>query len=165
MKTETRQIPVERWSVESSRPYDAIIAALDAAIGHPDMRSFSPDIYESASDASLRAAVAQALGPSGFMEFMRFDLGAVVRAQSKDAARIHRFVIGNPLIMREMVKYVPDAGSYAPVTILVVEQAGSVRISYDTMASFLAPYGSAEASQVARELDTKVQALIAQIAG
>jgi hypothetical protein len=28
-------------------------------------------------------------------------------------------VIGNPLIMKEMAKCVPDAGLYAPVTVLV----------------------------------------------
>jgi len=35
-----------------------------------------------------------------------------------------RFLIGNPLIMRQMVQHVPDAGSYAPVTILIDERAG-----------------------------------------
>jgi hypothetical protein len=54
-----------------------------------------------------------------------------------------------------MVKHVTDAASYAPVTILVAEEANSVRLSYDTMASLIAPYGSAEALQVVRYLDKK----------
>jgi len=37
--------------------------------------------------------------------------------------------------MKEMVKQVVDAGSYAPVTILIEERADSVRISYDRMTS------------------------------
>jgi hypothetical protein len=56
-----------------------------------------------------------------------------------------RFVIGNPLIMKEMVKHDLDAGSYAPVTILVDERADCVHLPYDRMASFLASYRSAEA--------------------
>jgi hypothetical protein len=35
-------------------------------------------------------------------------------------------VLGNPLIMKEMAKHVPDAGSYAPVTVLVDELADGV---------------------------------------
>ncbi len=50
-----------------------------------------------------------------------------------------RFMIGNPLIMKEMAKHVPDAGSYAPVTILVDQRPDGVHLSYDNMASLLAP--------------------------
>jgi hypothetical protein len=63
-------------------------------------------------------------------------------------------------IMREMVKHVPDAGSYAPVSILIDERADGVHISYDRMSSFLAPYKNAEALNVAKDLDAKVEALL-----
>jgi len=56
--------------------------------------------------------------------------------------KILRIVAGNPLTMKEMVKYVVDAASYAPVTILIEERLDSVRIPYDRMASYLAPYGN-----------------------
>jgi hypothetical protein len=49
--------------------------------------------------------------------------------------RIIRLVIGNPLIMKEMAKHVPDAGSYAPVTVLVDERADGVHLSYDELLS------------------------------
>jgi hypothetical protein len=51
------------------------------------------------------------LGSSGFMEFIRFDPGKIVAKETKGSARIQRFVIGNPLVMKEMVKHVPDAAS------------------------------------------------------
>ncbi len=69
-------------------------------------------------------------------------------------------VVGNPLIMKQMVKLVPDAGSYAPVTILIDERPDGVHLSYDRMARFLAPYGSLEGLKVARDLDAKVEALL-----
>ena len=75
-----------------------------------------------------------------------------------------RLIIGNPLIMREMVKHVPDAGSYAPVTILIDERSDGVRLSYDRMASFLTPYENAAALNVAKDLDAKVDALLATAA-
>ncbi|MGH8093418.1 MAG: hypothetical protein ACREIF_08100 [Chthoniobacterales bacterium] len=63
--------------------------------------------------------------------------------------------------MREMVKHVPDAGSYAPVTILIDERPDVLHLSYDKMASLLAPYKNAETLKVAKDLDAKVEALIA----
>ena len=71
-----------------------------------------------------------------------------------------RLVVGNPLIMLEMAKAVPDAASYAPVTILVDERDDGVHLSYDSMASLLAPYGSQAALAVAGELDAKVESLL-----
>ena len=64
-----------------------------------------------------------------------------------------RLVVGNPLIMMEMTKVVPDAASYGPVTILVNERGDGVHLSYDFMESFLTPYGNESALKVARDLD------------
>ena len=79
-------------------------------------------------------------------------------------SRIIRLVIGNPLIMKEMAKRVPDAGSYAPVTVLVDERADGVHISYDRMASLVAPYGDRDALNIARDLDAKVEDVLRQAA-
>jgi uncharacterized protein (DUF302 family) len=99
------------------------------------------------------------------MLFMQLDQGAVVRKETgRDAPRIVRLLIGNPLIMKEMAKHVPDAGSYAPVTVLVDERADGVHVSYDRMTSFLAPYGNANALEVARDLDAKVENILRQAA-
>jgi hypothetical protein len=62
-----------------------------------------------------------------------------------------------------MVKHAPDAGSYAPVTILVDQRSDGVHLSYDRMASLLAPYENAEALKVAKDLDAKVEALLGSI--
>jgi hypothetical protein len=67
--------------------------------------------------------------------------------------------------MKEMAKHVPDAGSYAPVTVLVDERVDGVHLSYDRMASFLAVYGNSEALAVAKELDKKVEDILSDAAG
>jgi hypothetical protein len=90
----------------------------------------------------------------------------VVRKGTKrHSSRIIRLVIGNPFIMEEMAKHVPDASSYAPVTVLVDERADGVHISYDRMASLLAPYGNPDALAVARSLDAKIEDLLQIAAG
>ena len=96
---------------------------------------------------------------------MQLDHGAILRKESgREAPKMIRFVIGNPLIMKEMVKHVPDAGSYAPVTVLVDERADGVHLSYDRMVSFLTPYGNREALEVAQNLDKKIENLLRQAA-
>src|SRR4029453_3848541 len=95
------------------------------------------------------------------MEFVRFDAGEVLRKErGRQGPRILRLVVGNPFIMKEMAKTVPDAAAYARVTILVDERADGVHLSYDSMASLLAPYGSETALAVARDLDAKVLGLL-----
>jgi len=59
---------------------------------------------------------------------------------------------------------VPDAGSYAPVTVLVDERGDGVHLSYDKMASLLAPYRNADATAVARDLDSKIENLLQEAA-
>jgi uncharacterized protein (DUF302 family) len=97
--------------------------------------------------------------------FMEFDHGAILRKETGlDSLKIVRLVIGNPFIMKEMAKHVPDAGSYAPVTILLDERPDGVHLTYDKMATFLAPYRNAEALTVGRDLDSKSERLLLESA-
>ena len=155
------KIEVERFTLSSSKPFDQVVAALSSAVGHPDISEFWKSTDRAQSVAELENTIEKVLGRTGLMLFVEFDHGVIVRKGTGRATpRMIRFLIGNPLIMRQMVQHVPDAGSYAPVTILIDERPDSVHISYDRMASFLAPYQNAAALNVARELDAKVEALL-----
>jgi uncharacterized protein (DUF302 family) len=160
-----RKIEMARFSLTTSKPFDEVVAGVNTAIGHPDMAEFGRSTHEARSFAELKSAVEKGLGKTGLMLFMQLDHGAVVRKETgRDIPRIIRFVIGNPLIMKEMARHVPDAGSYAPVTVLVDERPDGVHLSYDRMSSLLAPYGSPDALQVAQDLDNKVEDLLKQAA-
>jgi len=161
----TRQINVQRFSVISSKLFCDVVAAFEAAIGHPDMASFSRSLATAKTFAEMEQIVQEAIGPSELMEFTRMDLGAVLRRKNGTAApQIVRFVVGNPVIMSQMVQHVPDAGSYAPVTVLIDERKDGIHLSYDRMASFLDSYGNSVALKVAQELDSKVEALLTAMA-
>ncbi len=124
------------------------------------MADFARHTGAAANVEELQAAIQAMVGTSGFMEFARFDLGAVLKKESGQAPNILRLVIGNPMVMKEMVKHVPDAGSYAPVTVLIDERPDGVHLSYDRMASLIQSYESPTASKVARELDSKIESLL-----
>jgi uncharacterized protein (DUF302 family) len=160
------KIAVGRLRILSSRPFDAVVTALKSAVGQPDWNQFVRASQAATSASDFERVVQRGLGRTGFMLFAEFDLGAVLRRESKsDAPKSVRFLVGNPLIMKEMVKHVPDAGSYAPVTILIDERPDGVHLSYDRMESYLLPYGNTEALAVARDLDAKITALLRDCAG
>jgi uncharacterized protein (DUF302 family) len=160
------RVEVERFSLTSSRPFDKILAAIKAAIGHPDMVEFAKRTVAAPRFAEFESIVREGLGKTGLMLFMELDHGAVIRkATGRDKPRMARLIMGNPLIMQQMARRVPDAGSYAPITVLVDERSDGVHISYDRMASLLAPYRNSDALAVARDLDKKVETLLSEAAG
>jgi uncharacterized protein (DUF302 family) len=158
---------VERFSVITSRPFDEVIAHIKRSIAvHPNLAEFLTSMSQTQSVAELESTVQKALGTAGLMLFLEFDHGDIVRkGTGSDTPRIIRLLMGNPLIMKEMAKHVPDAGSYAPVTVLVDERDDGVHLSYDRMSGLLAPYNSPKALEVAAGLDLKVEALLHQAAG
>ncbi len=161
----TSESSMRRLTVTSSKPFDDVVAAFEAAVGHPNMPEFLTRINAAKTYAQMEDVVQAAVSQAGLMQFARFDLGAVIRKESgQDKPRSIRYLVGNPLIMKEMVKHVPDAGSYAPVTILIDERSDAVYLCYDLMSAFLAPYENERALKVARDLDAKVENLLRQSA-
>jgi hypothetical protein len=53
--------------------------------------------------------------------------------------------------------------SHAPVTIPIDRRPDDVHLSYDSMASFLAPYENPATLKVARDLDEKIERLLAGV--
>jgi uncharacterized protein (DUF302 family) len=156
-----KPVRMERFSVTSAKSFEEVVAVIEAAVGHPDMPEFRRKVASAKTFAELEKIIHRVIGVSGFMEFARFDLGEIVRKERGTAApQSLRLLIGNPLIMKQMIEPVPDAGSYAPVTILIDVRVDGVHLSYDRMASLLSPCGSAAAMKVARDLDAKVEALL-----
>ena len=157
----TRQVNLQRWSITSQKPFDAVVAAVEAKIGRPNMGEFAARMTAAASYEEMEKAVQDSVGEIGLMEFMRLDHGAVLAKAGVDGnPKIVRLIMGNPLIMQSMARLVPDAGSYAPVTVLIDQRPDGVHLTYDEMAGLLAPYENAEALEIARDLDAKVKRLL-----
>ena len=161
----TKRIEVERFSVISPKPFEAVASDLRASVGRPELAEFMRATKASRTFGELEDAIRKRVGSTGLILFLELDLGEILRKETGLASpKIIRFLIGNPLIMKEMAKHVPDAGSYAPVTVLLDERADGVHLTYDKMASLLARYGSKEALAVANDLDAKIMALLERAA-
>jgi uncharacterized protein (DUF302 family) len=103
------------------------------------------------------------------MSFLQLDLDHALTIDpqaNQGGCRLVRLIAGNPVTMGQMTRHVADAGSYAPVTILLQETPdGRTRVAYDTVASAIAPYHDGAASEVAERLDTEVLELLRQVTG
>ena len=120
---QTRQVNVQRWSIISQKPFERVVAAVEGAIGRPNMTEFGAKMAAATTYVELERIVHESISEIGLMEFMRLDHGAVLaKAGAGGAPKSVRLIKGNPLIMQSMAKLVPDAGSYAPVTVLIDER-------------------------------------------
>ena len=118
-----RNIDVQRLTFTSRRSFADVLAKLESPIGYPDMSKFRKDVSAAKTEEDLERVVHSAVGPADLMEFSRLNFGEVLQKESgPKAPKSVRLLVGNPLIMKQMVKSVPDAGSYAPVTILIDER-------------------------------------------
>ncbi len=156
-----KKLEIERLSLVTPKTFDEVLASIDAAVAHPDMAQFFPSIQRAKSVRAMEDTINEAIGVPGLMLFAKFDHGSIIhKGAGNGGRRVIRLLIGNPLIMAGMARLVPDAGSYAPVTVLIDERSDGVHLAYDRMSSFLAPYGSSEALRIASELDAKIETLL-----
>src|SRR3954468_15222846 len=94
------KVAVERFSLTSAKPFDAVVAALKAAVGQPDMVEFFKTTKAANSFPDLESIVQSGLGRTDLMLFAEFDLGNILRRETGSGTpRIIRLVVGNPLIM------------------------------------------------------------------
>jgi hypothetical protein len=164
--TETT-VPIRRVTVITERPFDDVVAAVYAGLGRvPDFRGLV-ERWSTARDAEeFDAIVGAASGSSGLIEFLGLDLGAALTIRDPARSRrLLRIIAGNPVTMSKMAATVTaatvtDAGSYAPITILIAERTEGTTLSYDRIASAIAPYVGQEASAVATALDDAVVTLL-----
>jgi uncharacterized protein (DUF302 family) len=107
-----QKIDVQRFSLITSRPFDAVVASLKAGVGQLDLAAFANASKSQGTFAELEQVINRNMGQTGLMLFLEFDHGAVIRKETGlEKPKIVRLVIGNPLVMKEMAKHVPDAGS------------------------------------------------------
>jgi hypothetical protein len=119
----------------SALPFDVVVAKLAGAIGHPDMPTFAGAVRPAHTLEDLERVANAATGTGGLMEMAHWDMGEVLRKGAEGTPKALRLVIGNPLIMRSMAKRLPDAASYAPVTVLIDERHSGVSLNTERIPS------------------------------
>jgi hypothetical protein len=103
---------VERFSLISSRPFDEVIAGVNAGIGHPDMAEFARSTHEARSFAELKGAVEKGLSKVGLMLSSMNDL-FILNGDDRDEPIVVRRAPGeNPWDERPSAR--PDRHGFEP---------------------------------------------------
>ena len=117
------EVSIRRHIIESERPFANVLDGIFGGISLPDTGALFSDLEASISYEQFSSLVQQAQGSAGLMRFWQLDLDVALtldpQARDQAGCRLVRLIAGNPVTMGEMTRHVADAGSYAPVTILI----------------------------------------------
>lgn len=162
--TSPREIPFSgvRLRFDSQQPFDHVVAALLADVG--DVPLDIDGVGRRSDDwESYREAVQSHVGPSGFILFALMNHGQWIKLAGL-RQRVLRLVIGNPLIAITMLRHDVTAGLFAPVELLVVEEAdGRGALIYVRPSSLMVVEPNPDLLAAARALDDKLQALATKV--
>jgi hypothetical protein len=140
--------------------YTDFTAAFETLLGRMDTRTLGDP--PTMSPEAMRAQLRSIAGPLDFVLFQKLDHGALVTSLCGRDARAVTYVFGNALIAVEMTRHDLRAGLHVPLRLMVEQVAdGGLRITYDQPSSLIAPLGSPAADAIARDLDGKVERLLA----
>jgi uncharacterized protein (DUF302 family) len=150
-----RAITVERVTISSTKPFEDVRAELATLAPRIDDGIFTLLRYGE-SPRALREL--EACPPLTI--FGQRDHGALLAIAGLKRRSV-QYDIGNPLTASKMTRHQLSAGLYAPIRVLLREDAaGVVAFEYDRPASVFGQFGNDEVDAVAQQLDRDLQALL-----
>ena len=146
-----KAVQVEHVTIESSKGFDAVKAALEATLPRVDEGIAVLLRYGEADRALAEMERAAPLSIFGSRDHGALLLVAGLRR------RAVQYDIGNPLTASRMTRHQLSAALYAPIRVLLREDArGVVAFEYDRPASTFGQFGDPEVDEVARHLDLEL---------
>jgi hypothetical protein len=119
------EVMVRRHVFDTGGPFAGVLDGIFGGISQPDIARLLSKLAASGTYQEFSFLVEQAQGGAGLMRFLQLDLDNALsldpEAGDWTGRRLVRLIAGNPVTMGQMTCHVPDAGSYAPVTILIEE--------------------------------------------
>lgn len=102
------------------------------------------------------------IGASGLFIFFKVEHSSFLSLAGR-TSRATQYTVGNPLLATQMTRHLPEAALYAPLRFVVYEdEESSTFVAYDSFVSLLAQYQREEITEVARVVEQKLEALVAE---
>jgi uncharacterized protein (DUF302 family) len=156
-------ISVEHIVLRSHLSFQKLQEALEMKLGkQSSMEEVRGLMGTQASWEIITQAVESGVGESGFVLFFKTDHSLYLQLAGGNT-RACRYAIGNPLLAIAMTSHVPEAGLYAPLSLVVWENTQGTFLSYDSIASLISQYGNEQATAAASVVEEKLQQLIEQL--
>jgi uncharacterized protein (DUF302 family) len=148
-------------NVSSAKAFEAVTAAIEKQLGKYDAAAIAAAVNSKLDPSEIVAKFHAMEGPSGFMLFAVRDHGQLLSLKGKKVSA-RQYEVGNPLIALQMTQVDVRAGEYAPLRMYVYTGEDRLtHVDYDLPSSVFGRFHAAGVDKVAKGLDEKLGALIA----
>jgi uncharacterized protein (DUF302 family) len=157
-----RSDTIRHTCVSTGLRYDAAIRAFEREVGHLDPARIQPLVERKAPWNEIEREIEKVGGSHGLMIIERVDLGRVASLSGREK-RCQLYLVGNPVIANRIISIDLRGCFYVPFRVALYDDGnpeGAV-IAYDRPSSFLATLGRPELTEIAEELDRKIDAAAA----
>jgi uncharacterized protein (DUF302 family) len=150
---------IEHVTVPMRLPYDRLVSAFEAELGHLDPAVTKALVERRASWSEVEKEIERIGGVHGLMIIASANQGVVTSLSGK-MKRCMLYLIGNPVIAK-IIAIDIRASFYVPFRVAIFDSGkdGAI-ISYDRPSSFLAALGRPELKEFGILLDQKIGGLI-----
>ncbi|VFU10094.1 conserved protein of unknown function [Methylocella tundrae] len=146
-----RVIEVEHVKIETTKTFEQVEAALDGALPPID-----PAIAAALTNGDSGLAKKLEHGAELFI-FLKRDHGAFLRSAGRSRKAL-QYEIGNPLTATMMTQHELPAALYAPLRVVLYENAaGGATFEYDKPSTLFGQFGDERVAAVSRDLDAELE--------
>lgn len=160
---ETKPFSGARIIVHTGRPFDDVLHSLLSLMGAVKVSEIVALAKEPISEAEFARLVEERyVGKSGFMLFAQIDHSWI--SKYGITQRMVRWILGNPLYAITMIRHDITAGLFAPVELLVTEDAdrSGTTVTYVRPSSLMVVEENPSLLAAAQSLDNKLAAFVAE---
>ena len=150
-----RNLTIEHRALECASSFEEVHRALIASL--PPPKSELTEILTRGEKEKV--AIARREWPKLWLFLVR-NHGELTAADGL-MAKAMQYEIGNPLTAERMTRHVLAAALYAPLRVVLYEDAsGRAIFEYDLPSSLFGQFGDERVTEVGRELDAELQAVL-----
>lgn len=149
-----------RMIAKSDRSFEAVVKTVEELAGKFDNQAFVQIVRSQQSAEKVKKAAEVMTGKSGFMIFSILEHGKLLSLGAQPQ-KAKLYIIGNPLIARDMFQADASMGLYVPLRLFVYQSAqGQTCIAYDRPSSLLDQFENKTIHATAAMLDSKLEAMV-----
>jgi uncharacterized protein (DUF302 family) len=153
-----RVLQVEHITIKTTKKFAEVQAALERNVPQLD-----PEIAAALSRGDEQRATELERGAALFI-FLKRDHGALLQVTGRPRKAL-QYEIGNPHTASKMTRHRLAAGLYAPLRVILYEdETGGSIFEYDRPSSLFGQYGDERVTEVGRNLDAALEAVLRKAA-
>lgn len=155
---------IEHVRVFSGLTYEALRDAFSRTLRYLEPSQLKRLVTSEAGWSEVRREITAVGGTRGLMIIAQTDLGQIASLSGR-AYQCALYLVGNPVIAETIIRNDRLAAFYVPFRVALVDDGDprGASICFDRPSSFLATFRRAELDAIGKELDDKLNAVLAVI--